>query len=87
MKLTKGVLNGLQKAMNSEKIKMECPSCGFKVPIYAGKYSSLCPNCGAEIINDKDNEDEKKKNPGDKYMSTPEVDANFKTNRGKEGEL
>ena len=75
-KISKGLLNGMQKVLNDTNTKFTCDKCGFKVPKYSGNYSKSCPNCGESF---------KKKRPdaGDGYLSTPEVDASFKSDRGQ----
>ena len=39
--LTTGVLNALNKQRN----RTVCRSCGFPVPVYPGRYPTKCPHC------------------------------------------
>ena len=39
--MTPGVLN----ALNRNRKRDVCNSCGFPLPIYPGRYPSKCPGC------------------------------------------
>jgi uncharacterized Zn finger protein (UPF0148 family) len=44
--MTPGVLNALNKNRN----RSVCPSCGFPLPVYPGRYPSHCPQCGGDRV-------------------------------------
>lgn len=49
MKISKGMAKGM---LNSSSTYYSCPSCGFPIPVYPGKYPSKCPNCSKDICKD-----------------------------------
>jgi rubrerythrin len=48
-KLNQGMITGLGKGMNGDKVKKKCDKCGFIMPKYAGRYPTYCPACGEDM--------------------------------------
>lgn len=44
------VTPGIVNLLKGKEVKFECPNCGFKVPVYRGRYPMACPACGATLV-------------------------------------
>lgn len=48
MTVQEGMTRGVLNALNKNRSRSVCDQCGFPLPVYPGRYPSVCPSCGAD---------------------------------------
>ena len=47
--LSEKVSKALKKRMHAMREKMACGKCGCRIPVYPGRYPTICPDCGESL--------------------------------------